>query len=184
VVAGRSAVESVEMSWMTTGFRPYAPLPAAGPEPTGAVSVATSAWGSRHETSATELVLTAACREPFRTISGAAAAHRSLRHGAMHDRVDRCVRTDHSGGHDDGSHLHRCAGREQTLHSGDQRAEAEAGLRLAGATLRRAGSSSAVASVRRARKMSISTAPCDRSSCEAISRYERPCHSRSRIARR
>ena len=46
-----------------------------------------------------------------------------------------------------------------------------------------AGSSSAEASVRRARKMSISTAPCDRSSSEAISRYERPCHSRRRIAR-
>ena len=40
------------------------------------------------------------------------------------------------------------------------------------------------ASVRRARKISVSTAACVSSiSCE-ISRYESPCHSRSRIARR
>ena len=46
------------------------------------------------------------------------------------------------------------------------------------------GCSSPVASERRARKMSVSTAACDSSSSAAISRYERPCHSRRRIARR
>jgi hypothetical protein len=46
------------------------------------------------------------------------------------------------------------------------------------------GCSSPAASERRARKMSVSTADCDRFSSSAISWYESPCHSRSRIARR
>ena len=46
-----------------------------------------------------------------------------------------------------------------------------------------AGCSSPEASERRARKISVSTAPCESSSSSAISRYERPCHSRRRIAR-
>ena len=46
------------------------------------------------------------------------------------------------------------------------------------------GCSSPLASERRARKMRVSTAACDTSSSAAISRYESPCHSRRRIARR
>ena len=46
------------------------------------------------------------------------------------------------------------------------------------------GWSSAAASERRARKMRVSTAPCESSISAATSRYESPFHSRRRIARR
>ena len=49
---------------------------------------------------------------------------------------------------------------------------------------RRRERSSLCASERRARKISVSTAPSLNESSAAISRYERPCHSRIRIARR
>ena len=59
--------------------------------------------------------------------------------------------------------------------------------RSAPRTIRRfeaGGCSRPLASARRARKISVSTAACERSSSSEISRYERPCHSRRRIARR
>ena len=47
-----------------------------------------------------------------------------------------------------------------------------------------ASCSKPAASARRARKIRVSTADCERPSSTEISRYVRPCHSRRRIARR